>query len=114
AGHLLVREPGLGELDQGPVGVLRVDKRFLPIRPVGRDVEQRDTPFAKVRDRTLDVGDLQRDMVNALASTVQETSDEPVRTTRCYKLDLPSAGETELRPSETLVVSLAGEQKCRA
>ena len=42
AGHVLVRHPGLGELDEGPVGVTGVDEGLLPLRAVGRDVEERD------------------------------------------------------------------------
>ena len=101
-GCLLVGPRGLGDLDENPVGILRVDEGFFPRRMLRGDPHEFNTLRTKVLERPKDVRRLEGDVMNAFAASIEETLNETVAGDRRDELDLSAVRETELRPAESL------------
>jgi hypothetical protein len=110
---LLIRERRPRDLDQDTVRIAGMDERFAPDIAAEIHVEQRNAVGVQFLYRAIDIGNLERYVMNAFTAPLEETRNEPIAERR-HEFELSSAREPELRPAETLRVHLTREHETRA
>ena len=94
---------GLGDLDQHPVGVLRMDERLSPVGVVRADHHEVDPSCLEALHLFGQVFHAKGHVVHTFSSASQEPGDEPVADGR-DQLDPTSGREPVLDPPESLGV----------